>query len=183
VITLDGSASSDPDGDDLTFSWNVPDATFVGGTSATSQVAQVTLPGTGAVTATLTVNDGRGGTDQSAASISLGARIVRDDPSLALDIQEIFNRRGCSSGSCHGAARSAGMDLRTGASFTSLVNVASSSEGTLRVIPGDANGSYIIIKLEGRQSVGSRMPLGGSALNSTDLQNIKNWINKGASNN
>ena len=48
--------------------------------------------------------------------------------------------------------------------------------------PGDAANSYIVIKLEGRQTVGAKMPLGGS-LDAISLQNIKNWINKGAKNN
>jgi len=38
------------------------------------------------------------------------------------------------------------------------------------------------MKLEGRQTVGTKMPQGGS-LASNSLQNIKNWINKGAKNN
>jgi hypothetical protein len=77
----------------------------------------------------------------------------------------------------------AGLNLQSGASFASLVNVTATREPIVRVIPGNADGSYLIVKLEGRQSVGSRMPLGGQPLNDTDLTNIKNWINRGAQNN
>jgi hypothetical protein len=72
VVTLDGSASSDPDGDALTFAWNVPGGTFVGGTTASSEVAQVTFPGIDPYNVTLTVSDGRGGTAQANVTIGLG---------------------------------------------------------------------------------------------------------------
>jgi hypothetical protein len=51
------------------------------------------------------------------------------------------------------------------------------------VIPGDPDGSYLMIKLEGRQSVGDRMPQTGSPLDSIDLTNLRNWISQGALNN
>jgi len=110
-------------------------------------------------------------------------RTVKADPSFANDIQEIFNRTGCANGSCHGSAMAAGLNLQSGASYASLVNVTASREPVLRVIPSNADGSYLVVKLEGRQSVGSRMPLGGQPLDQTDLTNIKNWINRGAQNN
>jgi hypothetical protein len=105
------------------------------------------------------------------------------DPSFATVIQEIFNRRGCAAGSCHGSSQSAGLSLAAGSSYANLVNVASTQTGTLRVIPGNANGSYLIVKVEGRQTLGDRMPQGASALDNIDLTNLKNWINQGAKNN
>jgi hypothetical protein len=108
---------------------------------------------------------------------------VKADPSFANDIQEIFDRRGCSNATCHGAVRAgANLDLQAAVSYANLVNVASTSEPGTRVIPGNADASYLVIKLEGRQSVGSSMPIGGAALDETDLTNIKNWINRGAQN-
>ena len=107
-------------------------------------------------------------------------RVIKADPSFSADIQEIFNRRGCTGSSCHGSAQSAGMDLRTGAAYLNLVNVNSTESGALRVAPGDAQNSYIVIKVEGRQSVGSRMPLNLPPLDNIDIQNIRNWINQGA---
>ncbi len=107
---------------------------------------------------------------------------VKADPSFASDIQEIFNRNGCAASACHGSAQEAGLDLRQGNSYANLVSVASTQTGIHRVIPGNAAGSYIIMKVEGTASVGSKMPVGGN-LNSTDLTNLRNWINQGAKNN
>ncbi len=112
-----------------------------------------------------------------------GGRMVEDNPSFSGTIQEIFERRGCSASSCHGAARSGGLQLTLGDAYDNLVNVQGVAEPILRVIPSDAEGSYLVIKLEGRQSVGSSMPLGGSSLDNIDLTNIKNWIDQGAANN
>jgi len=108
---------------------------------------------------------------------------VIDDPSFASDIQSIFTNN-CISSGCHNAGAAGGMVLLQNQAYANLVNVASTQEpGKTRVIPNDATNSYIVIKLEGRQVNGSRMPMGGSALNANYIQNIKNWINKGAKNN
>jgi hypothetical protein len=110
-------------------------------------------------------------------------RTVQADPSYSATIQEIFDRRGCTQASCHGLAQQAGLDLRRGTSYAELVNVMATSEPIVRVIPGNADGSYLVIKLEGRQSVGDRMPQGGAPLDTVDLTNVKNWISQGAKNN
>lgn len=107
---------------------------------------------------------------------------VKEDPSFAADIQSVFSGR-CISSGCHNAGAAGGLTLLQGQSYASLVNVASTQEpGKTRVIPGDAANSYIVIKLEGRQTSGGRMPLGGT-LDSNSIQNIRNWIDKGAKNN
>jgi hypothetical protein len=110
-------------------------------------------------------------------------RTVVADPSYANVIQEIFNRRGCASGSCHGSAQAAGLSLTPSTSYANLVNITATQSASARVIPGDANSSYLIVKVEGRQTVGNRMPPSGSALDNIDLTNLKNWINQGAKNN
>ncbi|RMH21383.1 MAG: PKD domain-containing protein [Gemmatimonadetes bacterium] len=69
VVVLDGSGSSDPDGDALTFDWDVPGATFVGGTDQTSPAPQVTFPGTADYAVTLVVSDGRGGADTASTTV------------------------------------------------------------------------------------------------------------------
>ena len=110
-------------------------------------------------------------------------RVLKANPAFGADIQEIFERRGCTASGCHGSAQSAGLDLRNGSSYGSLVNVQATSEAIIRVIPNDAQGSYLVIKLEGRQTVGERMPRGGTPLDAIDLGNIRNWIDTGAPNN
>ena len=107
---------------------------------------------------------------------------AKDDPSFAGDIQPIFNGS-CAASGCHGASAQSGLSLVQGQSYVNLVNIGSIEEvSRKRVLPGDAANSYIVIKLEGRQTIGAKMPLGGS-LDAVSLQNIKNWINKGANNN
>ena len=71
IVTIDGSGSSDPDGDMLTFEWTVESGTFVMGTTSTDPVIQVTFPGNGAYTVTLTVSDGRGGSNSTNLVIPL----------------------------------------------------------------------------------------------------------------
>ena len=110
-------------------------------------------------------------------------RTVKDNPSFANDIQEIFQRRGCTNAACHGTAASAGLNLQSGVSYSNLVNVMATSEPVVRVIAGNADGSYLVIKLEGRQTAGASMPLGGQPLDQTDITNIRNWITQGANNN
>ena len=110
-------------------------------------------------------------------------RVVLTNPSFATDIQEIFTRKGCTSSGCHGSAQQGGMDLRAGAAYAALVGVTASAEAIPRVIPGDPQGSYVVMRVEGRQSVGSRMPLGGVPLDSIDVANLRNWISQGASEN
>lgn len=108
---------------------------------------------------------------------------TKEDPSFATDIQSIFNSN-CVGGGCHNATASAGLILSQGQAYNNLVNVDSTSEPNFkRVLPNDAQNSYIVMKLEGRQTVGSRMPLNRSPLTTVQIQNIKNWINKGANQN
>lgn len=134
----------------------------------------------------LTACGGDGGTDPGTdgdGNVDPPARTIKENPSFAADVQEIFDRTGCSSSSCHGAGQAAGLDLRAANSYADLVNVGATNEPLIRVIPNDAQNSYLVIKIEGRQSVGSRMPIGGGALDNVDVANIRNWINTGALNN
>lgn len=115
-----------------------------------------------------------------------GERQILAQPSFSTDINEIFQRRGCSSGSCHGAPGGrAGLELTASAAanYAMLVDVDATSESFKRVLPGDATNSYLVIKIEGRQTEGGQMPLGGTPLDDIDQTNIRNWINNGAPNN
>ncbi len=107
---------------------------------------------------------------------------VKEDPSFSGDIQPVFSSS-CVSSICHGAPGQMGLILESGQSYAKLVNVTSTEDpNKKRVLPNDAQNSYLVIKIEGRQTIGVRMPLGGS-LTSDNIQQIKNWINKGAKNN
>lgn len=111
-------------------------------------------------------------------------REVLTNPSFATDINEIIQRRGCSSGACHGNG-AGGMTLTTdaAANYAEMVSVQALSESFLRIDPGNPDDSYIVIKIEGRQTVGLQMPRGQSPLDNIDLTNIRNWISNGAPNN
>ena len=131
-----------------------------------------------------------GGSDPASPTDPSGpapdTRQINAAPSFATDINEIIQRRSCSSSSCHGTAGGvAGLMLTASAAnnFEMLVNVDATSEPFKRVLPGDATNSYVVIKLEGRQAVGDPMPLAGAPLDTIDLTNVKNWINNGAPNN
>jgi hypothetical protein len=106
-----------------------------------------------------------------------------EDPSFAQHIQPIFTAS-CALSGCHNAGAAAGLDLRAGRSYAQLVGVASTQDpSTLRVEAGDAQNSYLVIKIEGRQSIGSRMPLGRTSLSAEETGTVRNWIGLGAEDN
>jgi hypothetical protein len=108
--------------------------------------------------------------------------IIKEDPSFITDIQPIFSAS-CATSGCHNVNASAGLDLLAGKAYMNLVDIASTQDkGKKRVKTSDATNSYLVIKVEGKQSFGSKMPPSG-ALSVESIQLIKNWINKGAKNN
>jgi hypothetical protein len=111
------------------------------------------------------------------------ASIQRD----ILEAADASGRAACTN--CHtdvgGRNPSGGLNLRHDLAYAALVNVASRNKaGAIRVIPGDADNSYIIHKLEGRSDiVGERMPrTGGPYLTEGQMTIIKRWIATGANN-
>lgn len=106
-------------------------------------------------------------------------------PTLASIQKNIFDKS-CASSSCHGSSKQAGLDLRDGAAYASLVNVdpdkaAAVSAGLKRVTPGNPDKSFLVVKLGTVPSgMGSRMPQGGKPLSSAQIQAIKDWISNGA---
>ncbi len=116
----------------------------------------------------LTVSDGGGGGGGTTVS-------------FAADIQPVFNDN-CVV--CHGAGGSAGLDLRQGAAYGNIVNVAGTQIPSLFLIEqGDPDNSYLIRKLKGQGISGSRMPLGGPFLSQTIITRFENWTAEGALNN
>jgi len=105
------------------------------------------------------------------------------DPSFSSHIQPIFTNN-CALGGCHNSTAQEGLNLSQGVAYSNIVNVASTQvPASMRVLPGDAANSYLVKKIEGTQTVGVRMPKDRSALSSVSIQNIKNWVNRGAKNN
>ncbi|HUP53709.1 MAG TPA: hypothetical protein VM198_14605 [Longimicrobiales bacterium] len=104
-----------------------------------------------------------------------GGGVLLDDPSFQANINPIFTGNGCTASNCHGGGK-AGLTLTSNVSdnYGNLVNVPATSENFLRVKPGDAQNSYLVIKLEGRQTVGSQMPLTGCCLDPIVIGNIRN---------
>ena len=100
----------------------------------------------------------------------------------------IFNGKGCSSGGCHAGSRPAGsMNLSSGSAYDAIVNITAQGGGGLkRVLPGDAESSYLYRKVSARTNPGSfsingsPMPLAGSALSADQLAALSLWIEAGA---
>jgi hypothetical protein len=88
---------------------------------------------------------------------------------------------GCHTGPS-GAALPAGLDLTSlSMSFMDLVGVSSVQNAALnRVEPGDPDASYLIQKLEGTASSGSRMPPLGAAIDQATIDVVRQWITDGA---
>lgn len=107
---------------------------------------------------------------------------IKEDPSFVTDIQPIFSAS-CATSGCHNVSASGGLDLSAGKAYMNLVDIASTQDkGKKRIVAGDAASSYLVIKIEGKQSFGAKMPP-ASSLSAESIQLIKNWINKGAKNN
>jgi hypothetical protein len=103
--------------------------------------------------------------------------------------QRVFSAHGCNVGTCHGPFSAANLDLRPGASYTELVDVAAdnpvaNAAGKKIVAPGDAAASFLSQKLHGTideaGGEGSRMPLIGGLLPDEELALVDAWINAGA---
>ncbi len=136
-----------------------------------------------------------GGSD--AATGPIRPAVAGDDtpsppgPSFAQEVNQIFELHGCTAALCHGSGAlsgHAGGDLTLTSSadenYANLYLVAAYGElEFLRVSPRDATNSYLVMKLEGRQLEGPRMPIGRAALSSTEIGLIRDWIDSGAPNN
>jgi hypothetical protein len=83
---------------------------------------------------------------------------------------------------CHvGANAPAGLRLDAAVSFAMLVGIQSTQvPNLLRVKPGDPDNSYLVQKIDGRATVGGRMPLGRAALPQASIDLVRSWIAAGA---
>jgi cytochrome c553 len=112
-------------------------------------------------------------------------REIKANPSFQNDVREIFARRGCTASNCHGSSQQGGLGLATDPHPNLVGTPSVGCAGEIRVIANDAENSYLVKKLEGRQpqGCGSRMPLAADPLDEIDMANIRNWIARGALNN
>jgi hypothetical protein len=110
--------------------------------------------------------------------------VIVASPSFRTDIQPIFEAR-CATGGCHSAlTHQAGLVLTPDAAYTSLVNVrATLGSGALRVVPGNAGASWLMVMIGPNESPRGgvpRMPLAGVPLTPNQITTIGNWIGVGA---
>jgi hypothetical protein len=83
------------------------------------------------------------------------------------------------------------MNLGSGQSFANAVNVpaleTAATTGLMRILPGQPDSSYLVHKIEGTHldvgGSGSRMPLSGCCLSSSQIKTIRDWIAAGAQRN
>jgi hypothetical protein len=88
-------------------------------------------------------------------------------------------RRACVA--CHNARQAAfvaGLILEGDDAYERLVNAPSRNKpGAILVVPGDAEASYLIHKVEGRPEIaGLRMPFNGPYLSDGQIAILKRWI-------
>ena len=110
------------------------------------------------------------------------------EPTLS-SIQANYFNKSCTFSSCHGDGGSlGGLSIDDGESFEALVNVpavhtGAAQEGKLLVVPGDAESSFLYIKLFGpKPTQGGFMPSGQKEPLGPDcqLRAVRDWINNGA---
>lgn len=87
---------------------------------------------------------------------------------------------------CHLTGQEAGnMSLIPSKAIATLVNVdAIGAKGVKRIVPGDPDASYVIMKLEGthtaKAGIGGSMPFGAPKLPPEKIASFRRWIAEGA---
>jgi hypothetical protein len=122
------------------------------------------------------------GLDENGHPLASGSAASPLQPTFSSIQDNVFSKR-CAVPGCHGGGTvQFGLRLDPGFSYGNLVNVASPRDSNLiRVIPGNPDGSFIIQKLEGTQTLGDRMPQFGPYLPQSTIDVIREWIRNGAS--
>ena len=120
-----------------------------------------------------------------AALLFAGAASAAQPVSFSRDLVPVF-RTSCAA--CHLTGQEGGkMKLFPAAAYASLVNVAATTSGLLRVKPGAPEQSYLLKKLDGTHldagGQGVQMPFGAAPLDPEILRKIREWIAAGAPNN
>ena len=141
----------------------------------------------GPVALTAQVTDAAGNVGTSAEVTITVNNATTPTPTVTLSQLQtaIFTPRcsGCHTG--FGTSLPGVQNLTAGNTFTSIVNVPSIEQPSLkRVAPGDPDHSYLVQKIEGAAGIsGARMPFGGPFLAQSDIDLVRTWIAQGALNN
>lgn len=204
--TFAGLASASASGNSITLTWSAATDTVTAQAQIVYQIYQASSAG-GESYATPTFTTAPGATQYVVSGLGTGMTyyfVVRAQdqagnisintieksattlaPSFATQVQPIFTKN-CTGGGCHGGMNPAqGLDLSSGKSYASTVNVASTQcPTTKRILPSTPTMSYLMFKLQGAGPcfTGTRMPK-GTPLAATDLNTISAWISAGAPNN
>ena len=97
--------------------------------------------------------------------------------SFSTEVQPIF-LNSCGGSGCHlGNDQTSGVNLST---YQRVISSIGEGYNGPIVRAGDGAGSPIVDKIGSRPQVGSRMPLGRTALSTTQIATIRTWIDEGA---
>lgn len=139
----------------------------------------------GAATDTASGKDA--GTDAAAAADATAdtAPACNVAPTLA-SLEATYFANSCTFSSCHGTKKQGGLSLLPGKAWASLVNVPAQNPGAggrLRVVPGDAAGSFLVHKVRGpKPGEGDLMPPGETVPfdEACGIAALEAWIAAGA---
>lgn len=93
-------------------------------------------------------------------------------------VQKTVFNGSCALSGCH--RNNVAPDLSAGRSYAGIVNVKS-SRGMALVEPGDADNSYLYLKIIADAEIsGRRMPPGGPYLSAEEIELVRAWIERGA---
>ncbi len=85
------------------------------------------------------------------------------------------------SSTCHTGAGAAGLSLDEDVAYDELVGVESSgAPGSVLVVAGDADGSYLVQKLEGAAGISGDVMPPDAPLPSDQIALVREWIDAGA---
>lgn len=98
------------------------------------------------------------------------------------EVDEVL-QRSCGFDSCHAASAAAGGLSVEGDAYAAIVGVASAQDPSTNLVePGDAAGSYLVMKLRGTEGItADAMPPPNGGLDEADIALIESWIDAGAS--
>jgi hypothetical protein len=161
---------------------NTPTPTATGTSTGT---ATQTISPTGTLPPTATATD----TGTPTASATATPTPTPSPPITFAEIQRTIFNPNCLDVGCHARLFPGGnLVLEQGFSYGNLVDVqpdnsAARAAGYLRVTPFDPPNSFLVRKLEGvPPAEGGRMPLGRTPLPTSQIEQVRAWILRGAPN-